>query len=105
MNKKPQIVLELEGLIEQATKEKDHYYVKSIAKKALLAISELYSIHEELVDVVNHQSNLSSLWLLNPTITEAMLQYSLRHLHAIIEGDRASSSYYKKRYWNLEDEL
>lgn len=47
-NKKPLIVKELEDLIEQAAKERSHYYVKSVAEKAILAIGMLSSECEKL---------------------------------------------------------
>ncbi len=38
MSKEPRIITELAELVEQATKEKSHYYVKSVCEKAILAI-------------------------------------------------------------------
>jgi pyruvate/2-oxoglutarate dehydrogenase complex dihydrolipoamide acyltransferase (E2) component len=46
------------------------------------------------------------LWLANPTVTESMLMASLRHLHAVIEGnmDAKFVDEIKKIYWNAGDE-
>lgn len=58
-----------------------------------------------LKEIVEHQATMESLWILNPTITEAMLQSALRHLHAVIEKDYELANIYKDRYWNLEEKL
>lgn len=60
---------------------------------------------KELREAVEHQAKMESLWLMNPTITEAMLMAALRHLHAIIEGDEEIIDAVKAEYWNLESEL
>lgn len=46
--RKPRVVIELDGLIEQATKERSHYYVKSVCEKSILAIGMLMSENETL---------------------------------------------------------
>lgn len=46
--KKMNIIQELKSLIEQATKERSHYYVKSVAEKALLTINNLEKENEAL---------------------------------------------------------
>jgi hypothetical protein len=53
----------------------------------------------ELKQIISHQANMKSLWLLNPTITEHILQSALRHLHAVIEGDELMAKEMKKVYW------
>jgi hypothetical protein len=45
---KPQVVKELEDLIQQATTERSHYYVKSVCEKAILAIGMLKSENSAL---------------------------------------------------------
>lgn len=47
-SQKPRVIIELDELIEQATKERSHYYVKSVAEKAQLAIGMLMSENERL---------------------------------------------------------
>ena len=58
--------------------------------------------HEELLEIVNHQTEMASLWSINPTAPEAMLQAALRHLHAVIEDDPAEAEAAKKIYWEAE---
>ena len=60
---------------------------------------------EQLKEILNHQAEIQSLWLLYPTITEHLLISALRHLHAVIEGDRDAAEAAKKIYWNVESEL
>lgn len=60
---------------------------------------------EELKEIVDHQANMHGLWFIDGTITEKLLQYALRHLHAVIEGDELMANEYKKFYWDLESEL
>lgn len=60
---------------------------------------------EELKEIVNHQAEIESLWLLAPTISEHLLMSALRHLHAVIEGDEEMADLYKVAYWYLESEL
>ena len=60
---------------------------------------------KELLDIVQHQASLQSLWLMEPTIVEALLQAALRHLHAIIEDDLVAAKRAKDFYWNVEAEL
>ena len=62
-------------------------------------------IIDDLQAIVNHQAEMESLWLMHPTITEAMLMAALRHLHAVIEGDELSAEKSKRQYWNLEEEM
>lgn len=45
---KPRVILELDELIEQATTERSHYYVRSVAEKAQLAIGILMSENVKL---------------------------------------------------------
>jgi hypothetical protein len=59
----------------------------------------------ELKDIVNHQAFMESLWALEPTINEAMLQAALRHIHAVIEGNEEMAEKAKNIYWNLESEM
>lgn len=59
----------------------------------------------ELQAIVEHQLNMESLWLMKPTISEAILIAALRHLHAVIEGDEVMAALSKRAYWNLESEL
>jgi hypothetical protein len=58
MDKKPKVVIELEGLIEQATKERSHFYVKSVAEKAILAIGTLIIENNNLREISKNQSSL-----------------------------------------------
>ncbi len=58
-----------------------------------------------LQEIVDHQANLESLWLMHPTITEALLMAALRHLHAVIEGHQAEAESAKRVYWGVESEL
>lgn len=60
---------------------------------------------KELTEIVEHQSNMESLWLAKPSLVEAMLLAALRHLHAVIEGDAEIAERAKKVYWNLEVDL
>jgi hypothetical protein len=64
-----------------------------------------YSDEKRLIEIVNHQANMESLWLLNPTMTEALLMSALRHLHAVIEGDTILAEIQKQYYWNVDSEL
>jgi hypothetical protein len=59
----------------------------------------------DLKAIVEHQANMESLWLAEPTIHEALLQAALRHLHAAIEGDEGVAKVSKDFYWNLESEM
>ena len=59
----------------------------------------------ELAEIVAHQANLESLWLMHPTITEALLMAALRHLHAVIENNPVAAKAAKRIYWNVEDGL
>ena len=45
---KPRVIIELEDLIEQATKERSHYYVKSVCEKSILAIGMLQHENETI---------------------------------------------------------
>jgi len=45
---RPRIIFELDELIEQATAERSHYYVRSVAEKAQLAIGMLMSENARL---------------------------------------------------------
>lgn len=60
---------------------------------------------EELADIVQHQASLESLWLLEPTITEALLMAAIRHLHAVIENNPRAAKAAKEIYWDVESEL
>lgn len=60
---------------------------------------------ETLQEIVNHQAEMESLWIDEPSITEYLLMAALRHLHAAIEGDREAACEAKKMYWDLESEL
>lgn len=60
---------------------------------------------DKLERIVKHQADLESLWLMNTTITEALLMAALRHLHAVIEGDDVSANRSKSIYWHAEDDL
>ena len=59
----------------------------------------------KLQEIVEHQANMKTLWLANPTITESILMKALRHLHAVIEGDEVIAEFAKKEYWEVETEL
>lgn len=59
----------------------------------------------QLKEIVEHQANIASLWLMHPTITEALLMAALRHLHAVIEGDEKAAALAKQVYWNVESDL
>lgn len=60
---------------------------------------------DEIKKILAHQANLESLWLLKPTIGEALLQAALRHLTAVLEGDPAMAKIAKDIYWDVESEL
>ena len=57
---KPRVIDELESLIEQATKERSHYYVKSVCEKAILAIGMLMSRERKLKEFASHRSKRST---------------------------------------------
>lgn len=59
----------------------------------------------ELKRIVEHQANMESLWLLEPSLHEAMLQAALRHLHATIERQYIEAEMAKRKYWDLEEDL
>lgn len=61
--------------------------------------------NQHIIEVVEHQANMESLWLLEPTFNEAILIAALRHLHAVIEGDDLMAKEAKAAYWTLEIEL
>lgn len=60
---------------------------------------------KELSEIVEHQANMETIWAEPVPITEAILQAALRHIHAVLEGDKAAAELYKEIYWHLEDEL
>jgi hypothetical protein len=47
---KPRVIVELDGLIKQATEEHSHYYVKSVCEKAQLAIGILMAREQDLLE-------------------------------------------------------
>lgn len=51
--KQPIVITEIEGLIEQATKERSHYYVKAVAEKAILAIGMLMGENKRLTEALH----------------------------------------------------
>lgn len=57
---KPKVIEELELLIEQATKERSHYYVKSVCEKAILAIGMLMFRQQKLKEFASHRSKRST---------------------------------------------
>jgi hypothetical protein len=63
--------------------------------------------HEDpIMRVIEHQSEMDSLWPGEfPSIQVALLGAALRHLHAVIEGDALAAKQAKDIYWNLESEL
>lgn len=60
---------------------------------------------DSLKNIVNHQAEIETLWLMHPTITEHLLISALRHLHAAIEGDQELAEFYKNEYWEVETDL
>lgn len=56
-------------------------------------------------EIVKHQAEMESLWLMEPTLQEHILMSALRHLHAVIEGDAEVAEIYKSEYWYLESDL
>lgn len=50
MDKTLELVKELDGLIKQATEERSHYYVKSVAEKARRLIVEQAILIEALLE-------------------------------------------------------
>lgn len=60
-------------------------------------------------EVVDHQANLETLWSSpvdrQPSMQEVLLQYALRHLHAVIEGDKRMAAVFKSEYWDTESDL
>ncbi len=61
---------------------------------------------KEIEEILEHQAGMESLWsLLNPTISEAMLQAALRHLTAVLQGEPVMAKIAKDLYWNCDSEL
>lgn len=56
----------LKDLIQQATKEKSHYYVKSVAEEALLKINHLESSNEWLLGVLSNYEKIHNLLKKDP---------------------------------------
>jgi hypothetical protein len=60
--------------------------------------------HEDLQFIVDHQAEMSILWPNTPSFVEGVMMAALRHLHAVIEGDRETAARAKRLYWELVDE-
>lgn len=60
---------------------------------------------DEIKEILEHQAQMESLWLINPTITESILQAALRHLTAVLQGQPVMAKIAKDMYWNVESEL
>lgn len=72
---RPRIIFELDELIEQATAERSHYYVRSVAEKAQLAIGMLMSENARLE--AKHERVLQALEIAKSALQE-ILQDTLR---------------------------
>ena len=60
---------------------------------------------KEIEEILEHQAGMESLWLIEPTIGEALLQAALRHLTAALRGESVIAKINKDMYWHCDDEL
>lgn len=58
---------------------------------------------KELKKIINHQSNMESLWIKPHFVTENILQKALQHIHAVMNGDNDLAEKCKSFYWNMEE--
>lgn len=56
---------------------------------------------DEIKEILEHQADMESLWTLDPTITEALLQAALRHLTAVLQGEPVMAKLSKDMYWGM----
>ncbi len=55
-------------------------------------------MNPKILELVQKQAEDESLWFISTTIREAQLQGALRHLHAVIEDEKALAEFYSKQY-------